>query len=160
MLTGIDSHELMGIFRQIPFQEHVHLVVQHIRKKKIISAVVTDGYQIFADDLKQRLQFDYAFGNNLKINNHIITGKITLHNKTLQPCSDGKIYSICKSAVMKSLCQKLGIKNNEVIAVGDGIVDMDMISHAGLGIAFHAPEVVSRVADLSIDDLRTILQFI
>ena len=54
----------------------------------------------------------------------------------------------------------LDITPDNIIAVGDGLVDIDMLEHAGLGIAYRAPEEVRNHADICTDDLRVILQYI
>ena len=40
---------------------------------------------------------------------------------------------------------------DQVVAVGDGANDLDMLSAAGLGIAFNARPVVRRAADASLN---------
>jgi phosphoserine phosphatase len=160
LLKGLRYQELLDIFRKIPLQEHVDSIVPLLRKNKIKTALVTDGYQRFANDLKKRLGLDYAFANRLIINNPLVTGDLFFSNQVLQRSSDGKIYSICKRSVLEFLCMTLDITPNEVIAIGDGSVDIDMIESAGLGIAYKAPIEVQYHADIATDDLRVILKYI
>jgi phosphoserine phosphatase SerB len=160
LLKGLHYQELLDIFRKIPLQEHVDIIIPLLRKNKIKTALVTDGYQRFANDLKKRLGLDYAFANQLIINNQLVTGDLYFQNRALQQSSNAKIYSICKRSVLDFLCMTLDITPNEVIAVGDGLVDIDMIESAGLGIAYRAPLEVQNHADIATDDLRTILKYI
>jgi len=160
-LKGMDSKELLEIFREIPLNKHVQQVIHEIKKKDIKTAIVTDSYQFLADDLKDRLAIDYAFANNLILDEGIVTGELIIHNKELKREFIGnKIYSICKSCVLKQLCEQFNISTDEVMAVGDGKVDICMIKKAGLGIAFNAPEEVQKHADISIDDMSMILNYI
>jgi len=160
-LKGLDSKELLEIFRNMPLQEHVENVVKELKKRGIKTAIVTDGYQFVADDLKERLGMDYAFANNLIIDEGIVTGELIIHNKDLAEEFIGhKIYSICKSCVLEQLCKKFDITADEVIAVGDGRVDICMLKKAGLGVAFNAPEEVQKHADISISDMSVILDYI
>ncbi len=104
---------------------------------------------------------DYAYANKLILKNGIFTGEINLHNNKLKGDTiSNEIYSICKSCVLEELCNRLKISKNEVIAIGDGIVDISMINEAGLGIAFKAPEKVQKYADIKTNDLITILSYI
>lgn len=160
LLKGYSYSELLRIFQRIPLQPHVHHIVNQLKENHISTAVVTDGYQCFADDLKQRLGLDYAFGNELVVDHDIVTGSLQIHNQALMRCNDGRLYSICKGAVLESLCTTLHISTNEAIAVGDGIVDRDMIELAGLGVAYRAPQLVQDYADVCTDDLRVILPYI
>ena len=131
-----------------------------LSEKAIKTAIATDSYQFIADDLKNRLQFDFAFANNLVIKDNIITGKLKINNIIKKPCYSGITYSICKGHILEKLCNRLNIKNTEVIAVGDGVVDIGMIKRAGLGIAYKAPEKVQKNADIITDDLSVILEYI
>lgn len=57
-------------------------------------------------------------------------------------------YQVGKSHAMSALVQKLGISMKEVMALGDGRADINMLQMAGIGIAMgNAPEEVKRCAD-------------
>jgi len=57
-------------------------------------------------------------------------------------------YQVGKSYAMSALVQKLGIKMEEVVAIGDGAADINMIQMAGTGVAMaNATEGVRRCAD-------------
>jgi phosphoserine phosphatase SerB len=159
-LKGMNATELLHIFRTIPLQNHVETIVQTLKNNSIKTAIATDSYQFFANDLKNRLHFDFAFANNLIIKENIVTGEIVIHNTKKQRCDSGKIYSICKSTVLENLCKKLQISSEEVIAVGDGMVDIGMIAKAGLGIAFNASPTVQTHADVITNDLRDIIPYV
>ncbi len=160
LLKGQSKEEFLEIFRTIPFQDHTKYIINQLKKNNLKTAIVTDSYQFLADDLKQRLNIDYSFANNLLINNDKITGELEINNKNLLKDFNGNIYSICKSNVLEELCMNLGIKLDETIAVGDGKVDIGMIKIAGLGIAFNAPEEVQKHADIATNDLKCILNYI
>lgn len=56
--------------------------------------------------------------------------------------------SVDKANSLAVLTEKLGIKTEEVIAIGDGVCDVTMLQLAGLGIAMgNAPDSVKRCAD-------------
>ena len=161
LLRGMDSRELLEIFRDIPLQKNVKIIISELRRRKIKTAIVTNSYQFVADDLKKRLNIDYAFANNLIIDKNIVTGKLIANNRDLTEKNDEcKIHSICKSCIMDKLCKKLGITPGEVIAVGDGEIDICMLRKAGIGIAFNAPEKVQKNADIITNDLKIILKLI
>ena len=159
-LHGVSSIELLEIFRKIPLHNNVEKVAQKLREKNVKTAVVTDSYQFIADDLKKRLHFDYAFANNLIIEQGIVTGKININNSNLKRCETGVIYSICKGLVLDQLYTMLNITPADVIAVGDGVVDIGMIKKAGLGIAYNASEQVQKNADIITNDLAVVLDYI
>jgi len=161
LLKGYNKNEFLDIFKNIPYNKNVEKVINKLRKKGIKTAIATDSYQFLADDLKERLGIDYAFANIIKTNGDIFTGELIIHNKNLTKDFNGEnIYSICKSCVLDQLCDNLKISVEEAIAVGDGIVDIGMIKKAGLGVAINASENVKKHADLEIDDMNKILNYI
>ena len=160
MLKCTTVEEFITIFRTIPLNENAEQVVNTLRRAGYKTAIATDSYHIAALDVKKRLAIDYVFANRIIVKNNHLTGTIKLHNKDLSKRSGNcKVHSIRKRDVILYLCTKLGITPEEVIAVGDGIVDICMLGEAGLGIAFNAPEEVRKSADVCINDLSEILKY-
>ncbi|MET0929947.1 MAG: HAD family hydrolase [Aeromicrobium sp.] len=55
---------------------------------------------------------------------------------------------VSKASGLDFLCQRLGIDQADVLAVGDGNNDIEMIEWAGRGVAMgHGPEALTKVAD-------------
>jgi len=80
---------------------------------------------------------DYAFGNQLEIENGILTGNIK-----------GPIIDVhAKGEIVQQLARQEGLTREEIVAVGDGANDQIMLKNAGLGIAFNAHEILQKVAD-------------
>lgn len=160
-LKGESISDFLKIFRSIPLNKNVELVVKELKKRGIKTAIATDSYQFLADDVKNRLGLDYAFGNILKFDGDTITGDLEIHNKSLtKDYNSENIYSICKSCVLDQLCKDHNITIEEAIAVGDGIVDIGMIKKAGLGVAINASDKVSMHADVVTDDMGVLLDYI
>jgi phosphoserine phosphatase SerB len=159
-LKGRHQREILEVFHDIPVRENVKKITKKIKEKNVITAIATDSYQFLADDLKKRLDFDYAFANNLILDKEIVTGEVILNNSQLRPCEDGRIYSICKEKILDQLCEKYGITLDGTLAIGDGIVDKGMIKKAGVGIAFRAPEDVTQHADRITTSLEVILEYL
>jgi hydroxymethylpyrimidine pyrophosphatase-like HAD family hydrolase len=56
--------------------------------------------------------------------------------------------SCSKATGLRALAQRLDISMDQVMAIGDGINDREMIEAAGWGVAMeHAPNAVKAVAD-------------
>ena len=59
---------------------------------------------------------------------------------------------VSKASGLKMICEIMGINRSQVIAIGDGMNDMEAIQWAGLGIAMgNAPYEVQRAADFVTD---------
>lgn len=58
-----------------------------------------------------------------------------------------------KVAGIKALMEKVGVKQSDIIAFGDGDNDIEMLEFAGLGVAMgNAPDNVKRIANMVTDD--------
>jgi phosphoserine phosphatase len=56
-----------------------------------------------------------------------------------------------KAELLAEFAAADGIPLSQVVAVGDGANDLDMLSTAGLGIAFNAKPVVQEAADTTVN---------
>jgi phosphoserine phosphatase len=161
LLKDMKEEELLEIFREIPLQKNVEKIIKYLKKFNIKTAIVTDSYEFVANDLRKKLSIDYVFANTLLSKNGIFNGKIKIHNiKKIKDPINNEVYSICKSCIMENLCKKLNISLDEVMAVGDGIVDIGMINKSGIGIAFNASNKVNKHANVTTNNLIDILNFI
>lgn len=58
-------------------------------------------------------------------------------------------HQVTKGQALKTLAEKMGIKQEEVVAFGDSYNDLSMIEYAGLGVAMgNAPQAIKDKADL------------
>ena len=58
-----------------------------------------------------------------------------IKDKLAKELGDEYEVAISKGASLDSLCKKLGLTNENVMALGDGLNDLSMIEFAGLGVA-------------------------
>jgi HAD superfamily hydrolase (TIGR01484 family) len=62
---------------------------------------------------------------------------------------------VSKASGLEYLCERLGIAQSEVLAVGDGNNDIEMLRWAGRGVAMgHAPDALKAVADAVTGDIQ------
>ncbi len=55
-----------------------------------------------------------------------------------------------KAAAIENICEKFNIKQSETIAIGDGLNDIPMIKHAGLGVAMgNGKDIVKQSANIT-----------
>ncbi len=139
-LKGLPESALQKVYKRLkltPGTERLLTVLRHLGFK---TAVISGGFTYFTERLKDHLSLDYAFANQLEIEDGRLTGQVT-----------GEIIDAHRKAfILQTLAQGEGISLDQVIAIGDGANDLPMLSRAGLGIAFHAKEVVRRKASYTI----------
>ncbi len=113
------------------------------------TAIVSGGFTAITRALADDLGIDYAFANTLEVEDGYLTGRVV----------GDLIDRERKAELVRELAQKEGISVEQVVAIGDGANDLDMLETAGLGIAFNAKPVVQDAADttLSVPYLDAIL---
>lgn len=151
-LKGLKAEKLEEILNRLPLTPGVEDFIKTVKSLGYQVAVISGGFTYFANALKQKLGLDYAFANELEIINGELTGNIT-----------GTIVNAEQKALLVNLiAQQMNISMEQVVAVGDGANDLPMLSAAGLGIAFHAKDVVRREAEhqMSHGPMTSILYFL
>ncbi|PIR20721.1 MAG: phosphoserine phosphatase SerB [Deltaproteobacteria bacterium CG11_big_fil_rev_8_21_14_0_20_47_16] len=139
-LKGLPESALNKVCKRLKLTPGAERLLTVLRQLGFKTAVVSGGFTYFTERLKDHLSLDYAFANQLEIRNGKLTGNV-----------QGEIIDAHRKAfILQTLAQGEGISLDQVIAVGDGANDLPMLSKAGLGIAFHAKEVVRRKASYAI----------
>ncbi|WP_239015089.1 phosphoserine phosphatase SerB [Archangium violaceum] len=149
LLEGLDAKVLHGIAANLPLTEGAETLIRVLKRLGYRTAILSGGFSVAAEALKNRLGIDYAHSNVLEE----VDGKLT--GRTLGPIVNARR----KAELLESIAQAEGILLDQVIAVGDGANDLLMLERAGLGIAFRAKPKLRQAADTSISagGLDTIL---
>jgi len=140
-LAGLDEAVLDRINAQVRLTPGARTFIRTLRRLGYRTAIVSGGFTSVTDHLSDRLGIDHAHANRLEV----IDGKLT--GRTTGPVVDRQE----KAEFVKAIAVKEGIPLDQVVAVGDGANDLDMLSTAGLGIAFNARQIVRDAADASVN---------
>lgn len=152
LLKGMPESYLEKVLSEIELTEGVEDFVKIVKELGYKLGIISGGFQYFADHFKNKLSLDYAFANHLEIKDGALTGNLV-----------GSIVNAEKKAMLVDmLAQQENINLEQVVAIGDGANDLLMLSKAGLGIAFHAKEVVKQNAKqhMSHGPMTSILYFL
>ena len=104
-------------------------------------ALVSGGFSEVVGPLAERLGVTRFRANHLETADGVLTGR------TYGPIID----RAAKAAALREFAAELGVALEDVVAIGDGANDLDMMAVAGLGIAFNAKPIVREQADAAID---------
>ena len=152
LLSGLSVSRLEELFDRIPITPGAEDLVRILKHLGYKIAIVSGGFQFFIEKLVAKYGIDYGFANQLEIDNGTLTGKL----------QGGIIDASAKKKILVSLAEEEGFSLRQVVAVGDGANDIDMLASAGLGIAFNAKPIVQQHARASINQssLDLILYFL
>lgn len=142
LLRGVHQDDLQKVYdERVKLSPGAERMLQLAKQSGIKTMVISGGFTFFTERIKTKLQLDFAAANVLEIENDRLTGKVV-----------GEIIGReGKAQVLKQVCAELGIRREQVIAIGDGANDLAMLAEAGVGIAYHAKPIVKQQATYSID---------
>ncbi len=142
LLKGLDKIALNRVIdeRLQPNPGAVEWVVA-CKANNIKTMVVSGGFTLFANHVKDLLGLDYAVANTLEIVDGKLTGQVL-----------GDIVDADRKALeLMKLRETLNLKFEQTIAVGDGANDLMMMKVAGVGVAYHAKPIVQQKATYSLN---------
>lgn len=111
--------------------------------------LVSGGFTAFTGPVAAALGFDENRANTLLEADGLLTGQV----------AEPILGRAAKVAALEDICARLGIGEEQVIAVGDGANDLGMLGRAGTGVALHAKPAVAAECDVRINfgDLTALL---
>jgi phosphoserine phosphatase len=143
LLKGLSEEALYQVAVNLPITKGARRLIDTLHNYGFKTAILSGGFSYFGNYLKEKLDIDYVYANQLEIKNGVLTGGYL-----------GDIVNGTKKAeYLKLLAEKEGIDIAQTIAVGDGANDLEMLDVAGLGIAFHAKPKVKDNAQSSISSI-------
>lgn len=113
------------------------------------AALVSGGFTAFTQKVAETLGFDEHHANTLLVDGDKLSGKVA------RPILGRE----AKVEQLEKITARLGLSENDVIAVGDGANDLGMLGRAGTGVALHAKPAVQAECDVRVNhgDLTALL---
>jgi phosphoserine phosphatase len=148
LFGGMKASDLERAFDSIKIVNGAKEFIDFLRKKKFLTAIVTDSYTFLASRLAEKLGIDLVWGNKLEIVDGIITGRITmpLGWEKQKKCQK---KAVCKLHAMYKLAQKIEVGMDKTLAIGDSKSDFCIIERAAIGVAFRPKDfAIIKIADL------------
>lgn len=140
-LEGVEASALHSVYDEIRLAPGARTMVRILKRLGYRFAVVSGGFSQITDRLAADLGIDFARANELEIVDGHLTGRI------IGPVVD----RAGKATALRQFAAELGLPVEATIAIGDGANDLDMLSAAGLGIAFNAKPAVREAASVAVN---------
>lgn len=152
LLEGLDARVLDRVRERLRLTPGARTLLGTLHRLGYVPAVVSGGFVEVLAPLLAELHVDYLEANRLEIVGGTLTGRLAA------PIVD----RAGKARALERFAAEVGVPLAQTVAVGDGANDIDMISVAGLGIAFNAKPLVREHADaaLSVPYLDAVLYFL
>ncbi|MDN5836620.1 MAG: phosphoserine phosphatase SerB [Nitrosospira sp.] len=144
LLQGLDQDALQQVYNErVRLSPGAERMLQRMKAAGLKTMVISGGFTFFTDRIKAKLRLDYAAANTLEIVDGRLTGKVL-----------GEIIGAQgKADALKRVREELGLKREQVIAIGDGANDLKMMAEAGVSIAYHAKPIVQEKATYAINQV-------
>lgn len=139
-LAGLDERIIAEVAADITLTSGARTTISTLKRLGYKTAVVSGGFIQVLEGLAAELELDYVRANTLEIVDGKLTGKVL-----------GRVVDrAAKAEFLAEFAADSGLAMHQTVAVGDGANDIDMISAAGLGIAFNAKPALRAIADTAV----------
>lgn len=140
LLKGLPVSVIDDVRAQILLTPGARTLVETLKKLGHSVAVVSGGFTEVIEPILKDLSITHYRANTLGVEKGLLTGLV-----------DGPIIDrAAKAQALRDFAAIESVNLEQTIAIGDGANDLDMISIAGMGIAFNAKPAVKAAADSSV----------
>jgi phosphoserine phosphatase len=153
LLRGLDAGALGRVYdERLRISLGGEAMLASVKAAGLKTLLVSGGFTFFTERLRERLGLDFTHANVLEIDNGKLTGRVI----------GGIVDAEEKMLTVQRVCGQIGATPSQAIVMGDGANDLEMMSIAGLSVAFRAKPVVRAKAAIALnfsglDGILTIL---
>ena len=150
LLKGLDAGIIDEVLaRRITLMPGARELVATMRGNGAHAALVSGGFTAFTAKVAGELGFDENRANTLLVEGGKLVGDVA------RPI----LGRAAKVQALEEITARLGIGEADVMAVGDGANDLEMLGRAGAGVALHAKPSVAAECDIRVNfgDLSALL---
>tara|TARA_Y100001935_G_scaffold247166_1_gene242719 strand:+ start:435 stop:1598 length:1164 start_codon:yes stop_codon:yes gene_type:complete len=140
LLEGLDELGVERAWQNLKLTPGARTFCRTLGRLGFTTALVSGGFSIFAERLQRELNIKHARANELEIVGGRLTGRVVGPIVTRESKAD----------FLREIAEIEGVPIDQTVAVGDGANDLDMLTIAGLGIAFNAKPIVQDAANTTL----------
>ncbi|WP_414939287.1 phosphoserine phosphatase SerB [Amycolatopsis sp. cmx-11-51] len=140
LLEGLPETVLDEVAASIELTPGARTTIRTLKRMGFRCGVVSGGFTKIIQSLVDDLGLDFAAANELEVVDGKLTGRVV-----------GEIVDRAgKATALRRFAEEYEISLQQCVAVGDGANDIDMLSVAGMGVAFNAKPALREVADTAL----------
>ena len=141
----LNNYPLENIFTlnsKIRVNNGANELVKKMKLNSCATVLISGGFSPSVSYIAKKIGFDYYHCNNFLYKRK--DGRIVLSGYVQNPVLDKK----AKLDITKRYLKKLNLTLNDVISVGDGANDINLIKHSGVGVSYKGKQILNNVADV------------
>ena len=141
----LNNYPLENIFRlnhRIQLNDGAKELVKKMKAESCITILISGGFSPSVSYVAKKIGFDYYHCNNFLYKKK--DGRIVLNGYVQNPIIDKN----SKLNITKSYVKKLNFKLDDVISVGDGANDINLIKHSDIGVSYKGKQILNNQADV------------
>ena len=140
LLEGLPASVLDDVAATLELTPGARTTIRTLKRMGFRCGVVSGGFSQVIAKLVDELELDFAVANELEIVDGKLTGRVV-----------GDVVDRAgKAKALRRFAEEYDIPLAQCVAVGDGANDIDMLSVAGMGVAFNAKPALREVADTAL----------
>jgi phosphoserine phosphatase len=140
LLAGLPTSVLTEVSNAVELTPGARTTIRTLKRLGFRCGAVSGGFTQIVRPIAEGLRLDFCTANELESRDGKLTGKL------IGPVVDRS----GKASALRQAAEHFGVPLAQCVAVGDGANDIDMLTTAGLGIAFNAKPALREVADTAI----------
>ena len=142
LLPGVSIADLDRVFEErLRLNAGAEKLIQAAQAAGLKTMLVSGGFTLYTDRLKEKLGLDFAFANTLEIERGKLTGKVL-----------GDIVDAQgKARHLTWLAQTTQAEPGQIIALGDGANDLKMLALSYYSVAYRAKPIVRQQTRFSLN---------
>jgi phosphoserine phosphatase len=140
LLAGLPVSVLTDVISALELTAGARTTVRTLKRLGFRCGAVSGGFTQVVQPLAEDLGLDFCAANELEIREGKLTGQVI----------GAVVDRSGKADALRRAAEHFGVPLAQCVAVGDGANDIDMLSAAGLGVAFNAKPALREVADTAI----------
>ena len=142
LLKNYPLENIFTLNHKIQVNEGAKELVEKMKNKSCITVLISGGFSPSVSYIAKKIGFDYYHCNDFLYKKN--DGKIVLNGCIKTPILDKN----SKLDITKFYLKKFNFTLNDVISVGDGANDINLLKHSGIGVSYKGKPILNNVADI------------
>ena len=141
----LNNYPLENIFKlnhRIRINDGAKELVKKMKAESCITILISGGFSPSVSYVAKKIGFDYYHCNNFLYKKK--DGRIVLNGCVQNPILDKN----SKLEITKNYLKKLNFTLNDVISVGDGANDINLIKYSDIGVSYKGKQILNNQADV------------